>query len=78
MFRSETTAVPVGAGAPVIAGEAAESAVPAQSKTGEPAPSWPVSSESPTRLVESDQTGSAGRTPSGSPWSTPLRDETDK
>jgi hypothetical protein len=65
MFRSENTAVPVGAG--VIsgsAGESAESGIPAQS-----------SSESSTRLIESDPSGHA---PSGSPWSTPLRDEPDK
>jgi hypothetical protein len=79
MFRSETTAVPVGAGTMAgSSGESTESVIPAQSTADAPAPSWPVSSESPTRLVESDQSGSAGRTPSGSPWSTPLRDESDK
>jgi hypothetical protein len=79
MFRSETTAVPVGAGAPVSSSaESAESGIPAQSKAAEEAPSWPVASESQTRLIESDQSGSAGHTPTGSPWSTPLRDESDK
>ncbi len=62
--------------------EPTESNIPVQA---EPA-RWQTGStttESQTRLVNPDRTaaetaGSAGRTPAGSPWSTPLRDEDDK
>jgi hypothetical protein len=67
--------------------EPTESAIPAQPTPAESAPRWPVGAdqpESPTRLIGSDRTaaepstGAAGRTPPGSPWSTPLRDENEQ
>jgi hypothetical protein len=66
--------------------EPTQSNVPAQAAPAEPA-RWQAGStaatESPTRLINPERTatepaGSAGRTPPGSPWSTPLRDEDDK
>jgi hypothetical protein len=64
MFRSET-AVPVGAG--VLGGSGSSGG---SGSAGESTESIPTQS----KVGESE----AGRTPTGSPWSTPLRDESDK
>jgi hypothetical protein len=85
MFRAENP-VPAGTGGLGGTGvlsrsgsggsdEPTESNVPTQAAPAEPAPRWPMGSESPTGSTSA--AGSAGRTPPGSPWSTPLRDETD-
>jgi hypothetical protein len=57
-----------------------ESAIQAQPDATEPTERWGTPpSESPTRLINSERsaepTTGTGRTPAGSPWSTPLRDE---
>ncbi len=62
--------------------EPTESAIPAQSSATDPAGRWSTTpAESSTRLITPDRTeptAGAGRTPAGSPWSTPLRDEDDE
>jgi hypothetical protein len=63
--------------------EPTETNIPAQAEPARWQAGSTTATESPTRLVNPERTGdepagSAGRTPAGSPWSTPLRDEDDK
>jgi hypothetical protein len=52
-----------------------QSAIPAQVGTDSTARWSTTSPESSTRLVSPEPATGSGRTPAGSPWSTPLRDE---